>query len=677
MLNEDDDVLAESQAYGTSLFISEEFDTLPEAPIAEGKVKQWRENGRTLSFQFSPVSNGGFAWVTPLDIGKERDLPILPQESKIYPTPIPGLNYTKEYEEFVHRVSQMLLDVLSINTESQNDDRRWDAEIPAYIDQLIALIHEYSAKSHRLADVNNILRCFNAIRFQPDSKNNIASAFASWVNNSDLEQSTELLSELLQTQSPLSNPVFWKCIYTLTIRSMSDLCADAFEAVIKTVPHEQKRILDLVVQCLREYPRDSDTFTFKSWKTAVHEISKSTKSISDHFIRQQLETLFSLFLGDNSTILRLSNSWFEAMSGLLCYNDPTRKQLEEYYITAVDVFPIDESLAWESGCAAVIRGDFLVAIEKTESLDPFVATVISETCDAKGLMDVYIQESFSEVRDWLRINFAKLCLDDGVLAVSGVQLLMAIGSEEARAIFAEYVPKMVLRDALDINMALQAALSFDLEDTARTIHKAVSKRLESQSSYVEALIHLDDIQDTDALRTLSWKLFEECLLLGEPLPNIVLKDAVNNTLDFEISNTVTDFLTPYAILAKAQTYLQQGTSKLAAQHFVALVQFPFLPVKYLGLLFLLTETLLNRSQPRVFSVSELAVVMKAVDKWEDAITNDSVVRRESKQLHQFSLQPIEEGEERDDDPNLFACARSIREKLAKEVSRAYMENPQQ
>lgn len=682
--------LTDPQLYGNSIFVSQEFDTLPEAPIRQGSVPQWRKNNRTLAFQFSPISNEGFAWITPQDLTHERDLPIQEGETKVYPAVIPGLNYTTEYRQFVSECFQFLQTMLEINASMNNHDielrrdMRWDENISVYLQQFIELVNAYSKDNQRLADVNNIVRCFNAIRFQSDTKNNVATAFADWVNNADVNPNIELLPEIMENGSPLSHPLFWDSIYSLTLRNMTELCVNALTSILDTVTSEHSILaVRYAITCLSEYPRGANSFEFKIWKSNVASIVQSIKLVEDRKLRLKLEGLFNILMGDESVILSLSTSWFEAMCGLLCYADPTRKRLDEYYVISVEYHPVDQTLAWEEGCSAIIQGDFLVAIEKTESLDPFVAAFISEACEAKGLMDVYIDDSFTSVRNWLLINFSKLCLDDSSLAPAGIQLLQFIRTDEAKAIFAEYVPRMVLLSPQEVEVAINGALDFGLDETVRIIHKTTSKRLEAEGAYLEALIHLDNVQDRSGLRTLSWKLFEECLLKGESLNDALLNDAVNNTLDFEVSPVVRESLAPYAVLAKALEYLKDGSSIKAAKHLAALFRFPHIPVKYFSLLFLLMGILLDRQHPRVFTVTELVDAMKAVDKWEEAIGKDPSALRESKRLMEFSLSSIENVSDSNDpgaksnnnDPDVESIIKNTRMKLAREVSRAYMENP--
>lgn len=680
----------DSHSYGSSLFVSQEFDTLPEAPIKPGLVEQWRENNRTLAFQFSPVSNDGAAWITPVDykheLERDSGVPILPQESKIFFSSIPGLSYTPEYLRFVAESFPFLQKIVEINISMNRGDidvrreMRWNEGISEFIEEYIQLINSSSENNQRLADVNNIVRCFNAIRFQPDSKNNIASLFAEWVNCADENPNTEALEQIMMGKSnPADNYMYWNMLYSATIRNLTELCVNMLEPIAQYYQGENSKLMiQNAISLLREYPKDSDMFTLRVWKHNVAELIKTLQTVEDRNLQMKLQTFFSILHGDRDVILKRSTSWFEAMCGLLCYTDPTRKRLDEYYVQCVEYHPVDQTLAWEEGCSSVINGSFLDAIEKIESLDPFVATVISETCEAKGLMDIYLNESFTNVRNWLLINFAKLCLDVSSLAPAGVQLLVMIRTDEAKAIFAEYVPRLVFIRPEEVEIAINTAMDFGLEDTVKTIHRTTARRLEAEGAYLEAMVHLDQIQDKDGLRTLAWKLFEECLVRGEPLDDDVLEDAVNSkSLEFDISPVVRESLAPYAVLAKALTYLRNGSSIAAAKHFAALFRFPYIPVKYYSVLFLSMDLLLKRQQPRVFSISELTDVMRAIDKWEEAAVKSESIQKEIKDLMAMTLRAVDVPGKKVDESREFdidLVLKNTRKKLAKEISRAYMEN---
>lgn len=677
------------QLYGSSLFSHKEFDTLSEAPIKPGFVQQWRENNRTLAFQFSPVSNDGLAWISTVDFKHEleRDggVPILPEDSKIYPANIPGLRYSKDYLQFIAETFPFLQKIVEINISMNNDiivrhEMRWNEDLSNFVQDFIKLIDTFSKDNQKLADINNIVRCFNAIRFQPDSKNNIASLFADWVNCADENPNTETLEDVMTSKgNPADNQLYWNLLYSATIRNLTGLCANILRPIQQhyTGKHS-KEMIKCAIDLLEEYPNDADTYLFGLWKRKVEELAGFIHLVEDTNLQMRLNTLLSILYGDREIIIKGSNSWFEAMCGLLCYTDPTKKRLEEYYVQCVEYHPVDQTLAWEEGCSAVIQGSFLEAIEKLESLDPFVATVISETCEAKGLMDSYLGESFMVLRNWMLINYAKLCLDNSLLAPAGVQLLIMLKTEQAKAIFAEFIPRLLFICPRDIEMMISTALDFGLEDTVKTIHRTTARRLEAEGSYLEAMMHLDQIQDKDGLRTLSWKLFEECLVRGEPLDDNVLEDAINGKQTaFEISPTVRESLAPYAVLAKALTFLRNGSSIEAAKHFAALFKFPFISVKYYSVLFLSMDLLLKRQQPRVFSISELTDVMRAVDKWEDAVKNDKTVLRDIQDLMKMTLRAIdipgvEYSEKKDLDMEIVL--KNTRKKLAKEISRAYMEN---
>lgn len=671
--------------YGSSLFITEEFDTLPEAPIAPGMVDKWRENDRTLAFQFNPASNDGFAWITPTDYKHEleRDggVPIQKEDTKLYPASIPGLKYTPEYTGFVTECFMHLQRMVNANISMNSGgldfrrDMRWNDQISDYISEFLQLIDACSDTNQRLRDVGHIVRCFNAIRFQPDTRNNVASLFSEWVNWADENPTSELVEQVMAQENPEQDSRFWLLLYIATVRNVIDLCAAMLSSIKDHYTgNNSKHMIDYAIQLMTEYPKDCNTFVFSEWKKNVEEMKRSLELVEDARLQSRLELLCSILLGNKETIFQVSSTWYEAMCGLLCYADPTRKRLDEYYVLSVERYPVDQTVAWEEGCSAVIQGDFLIAIEKIESLDPFVATVISETCEAKGLMDIYLGDSFTNIRNWLLINFAKLCLDERALALSGVKLLVQINTSEAKAIFAEYVPRLVLVQPEDVEELINTAMDLGLDETVKIIHRTTAKQLEMEGAYLESMIHLEQIQDRNALRTLSWKLFEECLVRGEPLSDFMLADAVENRQTIDIAPAVRESLAPYAVLAKAFIYLREGSSIKAANHFIALFRFPHIPVKYYCVLFMSMDLLLQRQQPRVFSVVELTDVMRAIDKWEEAVQKDERTRQEIRELMKLISRTSANDDESTKEMEIQHILKNTRQKLAKEVSRAYMES---
>ncbi|KAF5094342.1 hypothetical protein D0Z03_002118 [Geotrichum reessii] len=348
--------------------------------------------------------------------------------------------------------------------------------------------------------------------------------------------------------------------------------------------------------------------------------------------------------------------------------------MEEYYEIAVEQLPVDVTVAWEEGCAAVMNRQHLLAIEKVESLDPFAATVICESCEAKGLMNNYITETFNQVRSWLLTNFAKQCIADESLQPVGIELLLLIRTEETKEIFAEFIPRFYPKTFDDLGFAIEAATAFELPETVKVIHKIAAKRFESEGNYIEALTHLELSKDTKTLVHVAWKLFEKVLISGIPMDNELLVATIDNQLDTELTPTVRNVLAPYAVLSKAFTFFNDNKTTEAARHVAALFKFPYMPIKYYGLLFLLSSRLLDRKQPRSFTSSEVVLLMLALDKWEDPA---------NKADQDAGLHLLQECVTRQADETLVTKLKrdivsgttfsDLRIQLAKEVSRAYSE----
>lgn len=645
---------------------------LPEAPINGERLEQFLSNNRTLAFAVNPALNEGVAWIMPQNKLKSKELPIQKEESKVYPTFIPGFDYSNEYREFIVKSFVSLRDMLEFSL-NRHLDMRFSPEISQIVNGYIDAINS-TGSIQKLADVNNIIRCFQAVCFQADNQNNIAKPFMDWVNYSNVNPATEYLAEIMSTDKPAEHPQFWQCISSLALRNLLDLAIQSLQAVVSSFTNSHAHAcIQHIITLLQSYNSESAPHVFRSWKDEVLQGHQNASYIKDPELRHNITTLLQILSGEQGTILSVSTSWFEAIAAFFCYVDPTRLRLEEYYEIAVKHLPVDVTVTWEEGCSAVMTGQYFLAIEKIESLDPFAAAVICESCEAKGLMDNYTDNSFIDVRNWLLINFAKLCISDPDLAEVGIDLLDRIRTNEAREIFAEFITRVDFKTPEDAERAIYTAHGFALPEVARALNRIMAKKMEAEGSYVEALIHYETSKDLKALVHVAWKLFEDVLISGVPSDNLILIDAVNNTLDFEISATVRNALAPYAVLAKAFEYMNQNASSQAARHISALFKFPYMPVKYLGLLFLLASNFLDRTQPRVFNTGDIVHMMKALEKWED---------EENAKQRDIGLELLEHVLQMDNEEKWANFKKDIqaglafsefRMQLAKEVSRAFLE----
>lgn len=642
---------------------------LPSAPVKEGMMKQVVENGRTLSFKTNPSSNEGIAWITPKDFAKSNDVPIAEEETILYPVTIPGYGYSDDYRSFVHGSFIALREIVTHLADNSAEDVRFSPVISDIMEGYVKSIIKFGAEDQKLIDASNIIRCLLATSFQADNKNWIAKPFLEWVNYANVNPATSALSEIMNSDEPLKHPMFWQCLTTLVLRNILNLVIDVLKTILPSITDTQANLsIQQILYLLDHHDTELDSYSFNSWKEKVEIALEQAKQIEDNSLRQNITTIFEVLAGNQNTILGLSSSWFEAMGAFLCYIDPTRLRLEEFYNTAVEALPVDETVAWEEGCSAVIRGHYFLAIEKVESLDSFAATVVCEACQGKLLIDNY-----SDIRNFLLINFAKLCVADPVLASDGIDLLALIRTEEAREIFAEAVIRQPLDSFEKLSVLIQLARDFQLDDTVKTLNKITAKNMEAEGNYVEALVHLEMCQDRKSMVHFAWKLFEETLISGVPSNNIVLIDAVKNTLDFEISSAVRSALAPYAVLVQAFEAFNANLSTTAAQAIAALLKFPFLPVKYFGLIFLLAGRLLGPEKPRSFKSSEIILLMKGLEKWE---SNNSKKEREAglKLVEECVRNGVdEETEKKMGDIKTGSVFNDFRVLLVREVARAYSE----
>lgn len=72
---------------------------LPDAPVAHGMMNEFSKRGRTLKFVMHPLLSEGTAWIDK----KSGDAVVLPEETKIFPTSIPGTNRSVEYSSVILR----------------------------------------------------------------------------------------------------------------------------------------------------------------------------------------------------------------------------------------------------------------------------------------------------------------------------------------------------------------------------------------------------------------------------------------------------------------------------------------------------------------------------------------------------------------------------------------------
>jgi hypothetical protein len=361
--------------------------------------------------------------------------------------------------------------------------------------------------------------------------------------------------------------------------------------------------------------------------------------------------------------------------------------LLEYFEKAVAVHPIDTTVDWIVGATAVISGEILKAIQTLEILDSCVAATIAEICYERGLLDTYIDvasDARQPVVDWLVVSHAEKCLCDAELASTGLGLLELVGSERARSVVADALPRIRWESTSQIEDALDLARRLNLPDTEKRLNMAVATTCFANGRFLTGLVALERAGNTRAIAKWVWKLFEDSLVLlsvqGDGVTkSIVMSDFDHVTGDDAVSPLLREFLAPVAVLGRFLDHMEAGRGVAAANSVSALFQFPYLPRKYIGLLIATVGPLVSRRHPRVFASTDLVRIVDSLDRWE---TGDSAEVHEGLLLIESSLEAAQHRKElgRHDWRRGYngpvsgdKVVKHVRSDLAHEFARAYLD----
>lgn len=688
-----DDDLLEDEFRPDSDSILEE--CLGEAPIPYGRVQNWSSQNRTLKFVLNPVTYEGIAWVDE----KERRVKsrfvsreVIEQESKLYPAAIPGMSISKSYKDMVIDAFALTMGYEVSNFEQSSGEGR--SSLEERIQQFVSLIIE-TAKldpESNLGDALSIIQCFYAVRFS--SSPSLTVPFLEWINHyTDDEWPLEDITDIMRTTPVISHPRFWDRMFHIAIRGLMDNCVATLQAARDGVSDSTvEECFELGIKLFKAFPKDVNVsqYSFRQWKETSAALLLKAGDISDTQMRYNVEKLFNIMRGDIDTILEMSHSWYEAIGAMLIYHDPTKSRLNEYYNLAIKQHPVDTTLAWEAGSAAVISGDILVAIQNIESLDLCLASSMSQFCKHGGLLDSYIEISRisdelndpnrSSIADWLSLRHAQACLGYPDLCPVAIDMLRDIGTEEAIQTIAECLPRYVTDNLEQFDWAIGIAESLNLRQSEIVLHKTMAMKFISLGQYFSAFVEFDNAGDVDGLRIYCWKLFEETLVSQEVPGDITTIEAVTtDNFEFEISPLIRECLAPCAVLARFFECLKQGLNAEAAKYIVALFLFNYLPSEYYGLLVAMVIPLLSRTKPRVISTKDISIIITAVDLWENDQSNKGSLHSGMGLLeHSLALTPSNPGEY--DWRSYFEAGisgdnimQTARIKLAQEISRAYLD----
>lgn len=664
---------------------------LDNAPIAEGGVENWNKANRTLFFRSNPVSIDGVTWVSTK--GWSSSEHAFDQEKRIYPTATPGVPQSDDFKQLIIESYGVLNEYISTQDQLPHHSKDWEEVTQEYLQNYLNLLKQYtnSTMDDNVLDALSICMCFDTVLFTPSYKD-ITKPFMEWVNSVDPGWPVEDTREVIQTNPPTDHPSFWNYIHYLTIRGLSEAAASALKAA--SGPHlssDVQECFDYAIQLFRSYPESDGTkYSFRQWRESCLDAKLKASEIAAVEWRLEVGKMFEIMSGDVDTVLNSAVSWYEAVGAMLKYRDPKRSRIFEYYQQAIASLPPDHTITWESGCAAVLGENYLQAIQKVESLDLSVAAILTQFCKYKGLLDRYVEfgnnhtkisqqpQQKQGIAEWLLMQHAQECLTIKELIGIGIEILRGIGTQQAIQIIGEVLPRLVGSSVDEIEWAVGIAAELGLEETERSINRATAQMFLANQAHLDAFVAFERAGDITGLSVHCWKLFEESLTTQEMPTDEITALAISENHDLELSPLIRECISPCAVLAGLIRNIQGVYPSNAAKYVVALLQFPYLPGKYIGILIAMTIPLLSREKPRIFKAADLISIMTAVDSWENG-SKEELAAGMGLLEHSLAIAPSTTISAYDwraqfqvglSGEKIIQVART---RLAKEMSRAYLE----
>lgn len=675
---------------------------IPYAPISAGGMPDLISQGRSVKFLYNPAYAQGSLWISSREKDTKSSIESLPklyeEEKKIYTFGVPGIFFSEQYCGFVEDSYKLMCEYTGVTRGVHSNNvmalKAPDSTVQKYTNSFINLIetfiecHPDVLEAGQLADSLNIVKCLNATRFTPDSKPNISEQLMEWVNTVDEGWSTDSTKEIMLLESPIDHPAFWDRMVNVVCRGQLDVAAISLEAVVDGKLHEDLKVhLLYSIQLCRTYPVQSNSSDFRAWKGQCNDVYKSLQDVVDDTLHTQgLSRMLDVMRGNKDALIALEEPWFIVLADMIKFHDPVRSRLKEYYDAIIATHPIDVTTTWEKACSEVFKGNYLTIIRDIESLDRCTAVTVTELCRQRRLLDIYTVDINQSEKPllWLTLSHAQNCLENARLIKIGVEILENISDRipEAQRTIEEFLPRYDFKDSKDLDWAVEICRRLNLNETILALHRISAMKYIQEQCFLEALIEFDRAKDFDAMRKFSWALFEDCLLnvtvRGDPLT----LEAVSDGSSSDIPYSVRECLAPFAVLVEYLNFLKENKFSEAAKSIVALVEFPYIPSQYYGLLVVSVLPMLSRSRSRVFNTSDLVALISALDKLGNNVLDSTVSKVEGsgKSLIEYSLSLACSQMEPWDWRQLFQRADSsdsiiqrVRIDIAREISRSYLD----
>ncbi|KAK9370186.1 Nup85 nucleoporin-domain-containing protein [Lipomyces kononenkoae] len=654
--------------------------TLQDAPIAAGRLQDWRDRGRTLKFRLSPLHNNGIAWIDERSVDGGGEVHVAPEEMRIFPAEIPDSALSDEYIKFVKDAHELYR---ALSNADQIDGAIDPSEniLPKYATTFLQILDVARRRifDERLSEAYVVCHCLFAAYFV-DPTITRAEAVMDWLNQSDPRPTTEETSDIMTTAVPYNEPGFWELVHKLALRGLFLQCSNCLkEANMLHSDSESKKALQTATSILETAPKGTKAFEgHRQWRAHAIAFGENCTKLSDTKLRKGLITLANILRGDNDTILALSESWQEVTAALFLFHDPAPSRLSEYCQVAVAQFPVDFTIISEAGCAAVIAGDIPKALSVLEQLDVCVAAHIADFCDRQRMLDDFYNIETLDLppfRDWLFMAHGITCCATPGTWFIGATYLKDTEGTQGLSIIKESITHVYPDNEATLTELLGICKELQFDNEAREIVIAWSKLQLSRNQVGSAIEWLDSIGNSFEIRAITWQLLESTLLNGLTLPDDILQRfLVSPRL---CPGMIRELIAPYATYFAFKNHLNEGDVVEAAQYLASLLQFGFLPGRFFGPLLGELLPLLSRSQPRTLPTNELIAIMNSLYQWE----KDPQKYNEGVQFLAKTLDAAREVTELAGDDwrveyaNIPAkeVIKLVRSKLVSEVSRAYLE----
>ncbi|CDR38628.1 CYFA0S02e03862g1_1 [Cyberlindnera fabianii] len=727
----------EQEVDDVSAVLLKRFD---EAPIPPGGVDAWRKSSRVLRFKLNPNGIDGVGFISQSPHCNKK-IKVYPEETKIYTTMIPTYDDDELYVEYVSNLYG-IYDALgdekyySVPTAGliKRDAQRQQTEV---LDNAMGLtINElelYIEKKRSRGDLEEtifeleealyILNCLKAVYFSEDYE--IASLLSMWANKADPQPDTEFADSVMQSETPFSHPYFWKYIKQLTLRGLYANAAHAIQcSKFENLQSTDVALYNLFVDTaslLKAYPEGSTLEVFKLWKrTAASAASNASVKNQNHpELMKNIKILLEIISGNKNIIIEESQTWYEALVGLMYYHIPSSDLLFEYYQAATARHQPDHTSIWELACVDIFEGNFLQTLRAISSFTTSTSAYVGALCEAKGLLKGYAfdddessklgslqyllnQDLFSTTKpsEFLLHSHAMDCLTVEKLVPVGIGLLASSRNPAARSVIAEYLPKYNFKTNDDIEWALTVCASLKLPQIAHVIYRTAAQRSLSNGMLLEALELFARAGEVEYVKHHCWLIFETSLMLGGPIEDDVINALVDDDLVIEgvelqnLSPLIRQTLAPYAVLYRFWKHKNDGSLRLALEKLLSLLKFPHLPPRLFGILVAqLLPFLTFNIPPKVLLKADLLSILKVLDNFEESVvckTDKKSIKQktDSDELYQICVAEereltknywINELKEAGDQvpANLAGLIKDIRRKLATAIGRAFMEESYQ